>query len=607
MSAPRSVPKSVPHKELRRVRVGLLLDGPTIPHWMQRMLSVLRREPAVELVLALRCEPAVANTAGEPGASDAADHRRGWLWQVWQRADARRSGSSRAWRLVAAEAALRGIPMGVVRASRQADGDILADDTVVALRNQRLDVLLQLHAGAKARPLHGAVLTAARCGVWVHGTGADTGQHTLPPVAREVVEGEPVTASWLRMELADSACPVAILDRAWTRTDPVSPARTLENLAWTQASFVPRRLRELAALGPEVFLARHRGIAALTPPSTARLPSANPLGTLPVAGALLTRVRDKLVDRFQNFRSYEQWTLFYRYGDPASWSGSLPDSCRGYTPLVPPRDRFWADPCAVHYRGQHALFLEECEYATEVGYLSVIPFDDSGQPVLPPRPILRRPGHLSYPFVFEDEGVLYMVPESAANRTISLYRCRRFPDEWEFVMHFAENLRAYDTTIWKHDGRYWMFATVCEHDEATSWDELFLFHSDSLLSRNWTPHPCNPIVSDARRARPAGAIFEHEGKWYRPSQDCSRRYGGAVVLQRIDVIDVHRYSETPVGRIGPDGKAGMLGTHTISRAGRLSCVDGVLRRWKLPLAGKRQLLLPPLPSDASRNASGGMR
>lgn len=602
-----SGPRTVPRKERRRVRVGLLLDGPTIPHWMERMLEALRREPAVELVLALRYEPDVANTADELGASNAEDRHQRWLWQAWQRADARRSGSNRAWRPVAAQSALRGIPIGVVQASRQVDGDILADDTVAALRKQRLDVLLQLHSGAAARPLRGAVLAAARCGVWTHGTGSDTGQRSLPPAAREVVEGEPVTGSWLRVAVADSACHGAILDRAWTRTDPVSPARTLENLAWTQASFAPRRLRELAALGPEAFLARHRDQVTHAPPSLAGPLSANPLGNLPVAGALFGRVRDKLADRFQNFRSYEQWSLFYRYSEPASSPGSLPDSCRGYTPLVPPRDRFWADPCAVHYRGQHALFLEECEYHNEVGYLSVIPFDDGGKPVLPPRPILRRPGHLSYPFVFEDEGVLYMVPESAANRTISLYRCRSFPDEWEFVMHLAENLRAYDATIWKHEGRYWMFATVCEHDEATSWDELFLFHSDSLLSRNWTPHPCNPIVSDARRARPAGAIFEHDGQWYRPSQDCSRRYGGAIVLQRIDVIDVHRYSEIPVGRIEPDGKAGMVGTHTISRAGRLSCVDGVLRRWKLPLPGKHQLPLSSLPSGAARNVTGGMR
>lgn len=596
----------VSRHDLRRVRVGLLLDGPTVPHWMERMLRVLRHEPAIELVLALHYVPA---KTVESGASDAEDRRSGWLWQAWRRADARRSGSSRAWCPVVAEAALRGVPIGMVQASRQADGDVLADDTVAALRNQRLDVLLQLHSGVAARPLRGAVLAAARCGVWSHGIGVDTGQPALPPAAREVVEGEAVTASWLRMTRAGSECPGAILDRAWTRTDPVSPARTLENLAWTQASFAPRRLRELAALGPEAFLARHdqAAEAAHAPPSPARPRSGNPFGNLPVAGALSGLVRNKLAERFQNLRSYEQWTLFYRYGAPASSSGSLPDSCRGYTALVPPRDRFWADPCAVHYRGQHALFLEECEYANEVGYLSVIPFDDSGRPVLPPRPILRRPGHLSYPFVFEDEGVLYMVPESAANRSISLYRCRRFPDEWEFVMHLAENLRAYDTTIWKHDGRYWMFATVCEHDEASSWDELFLFHSDALLSRNWTPHPCNPIVSDARRARPAGAIFEHEGRWYRPSQDCSRRYGGAIVLQRIDIIDAHRYAETPVGRIEPDRKAGMLGTHTTSRAGHLSCVDGVVRRWKLPLAGKRQLLLPPLPSDASRKVSGGMR
>ena len=38
---------------------------------------------------------------------------------------------------------------------------------------------------------------------------------------------------------------------------------------------------------------------------------------------------------------------------------------------------------------------------------------------------------------------------------------------------------------------------------------------------------------------------------YRPTQDCSRHYGGAVVIQRIDVLTTEWFHETPVARIEP--------------------------------------------------------
>ena len=42
-------------------------------------------------------------------------------------------------------------------------------------------------------------------------------------------------------------------------------------------------------------------------------------------------------------------------------------------------------------------------------------------------------------------------------------------------------------------------------------NELYLFYSDNLLSQNWKSHPMNPVISDVKRARPAGKILELNG------------------------------------------------------------------------------------------------
>ena len=45
---------------------------------------------------------------------------------------------------------------------------------------------------------------------------------------------------------------------------------------------------------------------------------------------------------------------------------------------------------------------------------------------------LERPSHLSYPFVFWDQGDWYMLPETAGTRSVELLRARDFPRRWEW-------------------------------------------------------------------------------------------------------------------------------------------------------------------------------
>jgi hypothetical protein len=72
-------------------------------------------------------------------------------------------------------------------------------------------------------------------------------------------------------------------------------------------------------------------------------------------------------------------------------------------------------------------------------------------------------------------------------------------------------------------------------------------------------------------------MFRDGDHWIRPAQDCSRRYGGATVLRRIDRLDERGLLETTIRRIEPwadDVRA----THTWNRAGALVVVDAVFRQ-----------------------------
>ncbi|HOG47928.1 MAG TPA: hypothetical protein PLB78_14965, partial [Anaerolineae bacterium] len=250
------------------------------------------------------------------------------------------------------------------------------------------------------------------------------------------------------------------------------------------------------------------------------------------------------------------------------------------TPLVPPKDRFWADPHVIRTGDTYHVFLEEYLYNAGKGRISVMQIDDRGT-VTGPTPVLEEEHHLSYPSVFSWEGRYYMVPESAHRRTIDLYEGIEFPWKWQFRMHLMENVRAVDSTIFSHQGTWWLFTGIAEHEGAFPQVELFLFFSNELFTNRWQPHPMNPIVSDVKRARPAGSVFSQGGRIIRPSQDCSRRYGYGFDLNEIVALSETEYAERPLASVRPRSHSRALATHTYARDGRLTMIDACMRRSRL--------------------------
>jgi hypothetical protein len=246
-------------------------------------------------------------------------------------------------------------------------------------------------------------------------------------------------------------------------------------------------------------------------------------------------------------------------------------------PLLPPKDRYWGDPFVIQRGDCSYIFIEEKLYATGLGRITCLTLNRDGN-LLSQQAVLERPYHLSYPFIFERGGELFMMPETAAHRTVELYRCTHFPDRWEFVRNLLTDVYAVDATLLEHLGRWWLFANV-KTSGGSSLDALHLYSTSDPLQGDWRPHPRNPVVKDIRSARPAGRIFLDAGNLIRPSQDSSSRYGYALKFSRITALSETEYAENPVGSFTPRG-SGYLATHTFNRDGNLTVIDAVLRRRK---------------------------
>jgi len=268
-----------------------------------------------------------------------------------------------------------------------------------------------------------------------------------------------------------------------------------------------------------------------------------------------------------------------RYGSTPQWFLAIRgrsvahgfDDPANYKPMLPPKDRFYADPFLIEREGKTHLFLEDFRYSEERAVISYCELGLDGFPSTPVE-VLRRPYHLSYPFLFENDRQMYMIPETKENRTVELYRATNFPNEWTLEAVLLNNIYAVDATIKKINDKFWMFAGI-SNGRYSNCDELGLFFADALTGP-WTPHPLNPVVSDVRRARPAGALFNEGERLIRPSQDCARAYGYALVFSEVVTLNENEYEERVIARLDPDWARGNLGTHTYTRTDRFEVIDG---------------------------------
>lgn len=249
-----------------------------------------------------------------------------------------------------------------------------------------------------------------------------------------------------------------------------------------------------------------------------------------------------------------------------------------------PHHGYYADPFPFLGDGRLKLLVEGYDYDHGTGYIALLDPDGPGATRVT-RLELPLAGHLSYPFLLHEDGVACCVPESHQARRVTLLRADPFPSRWVEDTVLLPDLAGVDATPVQHDGRWWLF--TADHDRQDQ-ERLFLFMADALRGP-WRPHPGNPVKISRRSARPGGLPFVHEGMLYRPAQDCTRTYGGAIVLNRVVELTSERFAEEEAVRIAPDPASPYPdGLHHFVPFGDLTVIDA--KRERLDLGTARRAL-----------------
>ena len=236
-----------------------------------------------------------------------------------------------------------------------------------------------------------------------------------------------------------------------------------------------------------------------------------------------------------------------------------------------PVGTFWADPFLWSRDGRTHCFLEEYPFETSRGIISVLEVGPDGVTSL--GPVVQEAFHLSFPYLFEHDGRLYMIPETAEARQVRLYICDDYPLRWRLRGILMDNVAAADTMVFHHGDRWWLITTFDRAEVDDLCNELNVFWADDPLAADWTPHPMNAIMVDSFGGRNAGMRSE-AGRLYRFAQRQGfDQYGEGLMIFEIEELTPTAYRETLRREILPTFAPGLVGVHHLSFGGGTVAMD----------------------------------
>lgn len=391
-------------------------------------------------------------------------------------------------------------------------------------------LVVDLSTAQLVRPDREQVVLSVR-----HGTSAASSARAL---VRELVSGRSTVTTTVVARGAESKPTV------------VAAARS----AVTRSSLAGSRDRAAAKV-PALLLRGVERVLEPERPSPILPPAAEPIGAFDLALGAGRLIGATLRSSITSLTTVTNYAVAWGERSPADSPLRVAESMHW---VEHPSDRFLADPFLARDGARTFVFVED--FSRRSGYATIGVFEPRRGPGSF-RTVLDRGTHISYPFVFRDgDGDWLMLPETAAEQRITLFRAAPFPDAWVEDTVLIENVRAYDPTLCFHDGTYWLFYASGTPGSALD-DELHLASSSSLRGP-YVPHPANPVKTDVIGSRPAGRLFHWNGRLIRPAQDSAREYGYAVVFNEVTALTTTTFAEEPIGRLEPGWVPGNRGSHT---------------------------------------------
>lgn len=276
----------------------------------------------------------------------------------------------------------------------------------------------------------------------------------------------------------------------------------------------------------------------------------------------------KIRNFFKNifFRKKVSWSIAFKNNSDLSYPLSK------YNEIKNPKNCYLADPFVITYLNKTICFAEEFNYSSNKG--RIIAYELIGDSYQYLGIAIEEKFHLSFPYVFEFDNQIFMIPETSANKQIRLYKCKNYPLNWELYEVMIDKIEGVDTLLINRNKLWYLLTNKCSAGLKKNCSELHIFWNDNFMKGKWRPLKSpNPIIFNAEGGR-NGGIFKKESKLYRISQNHqTNNYGSSFNINEIKSISKETYKEEFIQKIYPGFKKGIIGTHHFNSNGEYSVID----------------------------------
>jgi hypothetical protein len=545
-----------------KLKIGVLIDSKLIPFWAFEMLEKIYQGQYASIVLFI-----LNNSKKEfPLSHRSIRYPKFILWELYRKFDLKFSKHNLNASELTSITNLPAVDILTIKPEKKSSYEDFNTADIEKIQKYDIDVLIKLGF----ENLTGDILKVARYGIWNLYHGDKQKRIGGPSGAWEILDNSVESGVTLEM-IQNDETDILKLACLCTRTQGNSISENSNNLFLKSIYLIPVKLEELFKKGGNAFIEEVKK-QNLHPEYYSNRLYSKPTNS-ELAFKLITKTLKRIIIKIQKLFYFKQWILYYHFAGKKGRIASFYE----FRKILPPKNLEWADPFILKRDGKYYVFIEEVIRKINKGHISVFEIDESGN-ISSPKKIIEKNYHLSYPFLIEDDGELYLIPESSGNKKIELYKCIEFPYKWKQELILMDNVIAVDTTIFKQNNKYWLFTNIKENKGSSKNDNLYLFYADRLVTNNWTPHPQNPIISDMKRARSAGNIFKYNNRLYRPSQDCSKHYGYGIKISQILTLNEDIYEDAEVSSIYPGWEKKLISTHTLNSTEKLTIIDARIKR-----------------------------
>lgn len=531
------------------LRVGAVCRGSAVERWEGAVIEHLLTADGVALEIVIIETPTNEAARGvDPWSPPLPRWVSDWLLA---RADFRRRVDLRS--LLDSVPAVLRLPVEEELTSSKDDSPSPECSIIREVRRRALDVVIYMGS----RDPRTFSLPNLRQGVWTFSFGDGGTARTPWPVWAAIERGDRTTTVTLERSSCEAGGP-GILRRGVFRT----VGSSLRDSADGVLSEVARWPGELCS-----SIARRGRISLCSDSGPGASERATAPARLALLGLLRSVVRNRLLKVAERAFRHDCWSVGLVRSPIQSFV--LPGfTCEPLWLHPSRRGEYLADPFGYECGGRLVVLIEAYEQRTDRGHLESVVGLDTATPHRS-EVDLRDDVHLSYPYLVKWRDSVFCVPESAHAGETVLYRGSPSPSRWERVATITDG-PVVDPTLFLHEDVWWLAGTNLSRGPNHI---LFLWYSRDLLGP-WRPHPHNPVKIDVRSARPAGTPFRHQGRLYRPAQDCSERYGGRIVINRVLHLSPDGFEEEVAAVVDPSAFGpGWRGAHTLSQVGSSTLVD----------------------------------